>query len=225
MVLKNRQSNPRILIIYFSLSGQSRGLINLLAIGMRSEGSQVSIEQLQALEKISFPFKGIIQTIWMMISTFFRVRVPIVKPSTLCFDRYDLIVLAGPTWSYNPSGPILSLLDRYGTQLFKGQNVLPLLSCRGFYKIHDRLLRKQLKTCGAVLEKSLVFSHPAKEPWSTIGVFLKSAGYNPQKTAILKNHYPHFGHTTDQLRQIKESGCKIAQDLRLDQSSEEGISD
>jgi len=223
--LKSRQTNPQILIIYFSLSGQSRGLINLLAAGMRSKGSQVSIEQLQALEKISFPFKGIVQTIWMMITTFFRVRVPIVEPSSLCFDRYDLIVLAGPTWSYNPSGPILSLLDGYGTKLFKGQKVIPLLSCRGFYKIHDRLLRKQLKTCGALLDKSLVFLHPVKEPWSTIGVFLKSAGYNPQKIAILKNHYPHFGHTTDQLHEIKESGCKIALSLRHEHSIVERIAD
>ena len=217
----DRQTHPRILIIYFSLSGQSRGLINLLAIGMRSEGATVVIEKLQTQKKIAFPFKGIIHTLWMMLSTFFRLRIPIVEPSPHCFEKYDLIVLAGPTWSYNPSGPVLTLLDRYGTRIFQGQIVMPLLSCRGFYKIHNRLLRRQLTGCGAILEESLIFSHPVKEPWSTIGVFLKSAGYNPKEFALLKKHYPHFGHTVEQLHQVKEDGVRIAMELQIDSAPKE----
>jgi len=209
----DRKTIPRVLIIYFSLSGQSRGLINLLAHGMRSGGGSVAVEKLLPLQKLAFPFNGITQTLWRMITTFFRLRVPISEPSPRCFDAYDLIVLAGPTWSYNPSGPVLSLIDRYGKQLFRGQAVLPLISCRGYYRIHDMILRGKLKRCGARLEQSLIYAHPVKEPWSTIGVFLKSAGYQPQRVILLKNHYPHYGHTTDQLLQIKNEGRKIA--LRL----------
>ncbi len=211
--MTDRKTPPRVLVIYFSLSGQSRGLINLLAHGMRSAGVTVSVERLLPLQKLTFPFNGITQTLWRMITTFFRQRVPISEPSPRCFDAYDLIVLAGPTWSYNPSGPVLYLIDRYGKQLFCGQAVLPLISCRGYYRRHNRILGRKLKRCGARLEQSLIFSHPVKEPWSTIGVFLKSAGYQPQHVILLKNHYPHYGHTTEQLRQIKKEGTKIG--LRL----------
>ncbi len=215
--MTDRKINPRILIIYFSLSGQTRGLINLLALGMRSTGAYVAIEKLQPLEKIVFPFNGIIQTLWRMITTFFGLRVLIHELSPLCFDDYDLIVLAGPTWSYNPSGPVLYLIDHYGKRLFHGQAVLPLISCRGYYRIHNMMLRRKLKQCGARLEQSLIFSHPVKEPWSTIGVFLKSAGYQPQRLNILKNHYPHYGHTTKQFQQSRDEGINIA--LRLQSSA------
>lgn len=212
--MRDRHAHPRILVIYFSLSGQSRGLINLLAAGMRHGGSHVVIERLRTIRKITFPFNGILPTLWMMLTTFFRLRMPISEPAPTCFDPYDLIVLAGPTWSYNPSGPVLFLIDRYGRRLFAGQTVLPLLSCRGYYRMHNKILRKRLQQCGAHLEQSLIFSHPVKEPWSTIGVFLKSAGYHPQRLPLLRKHYPHFGHTAQQLHQIKDEGNRIALKLR-----------
>jgi len=71
----------------------------------------------------------------------------------------------------------------------------------------------QLKRCGAKVEKSLIFAHPTSEPWSTLGVFLKSAGYRPEQIPLLKSHYPHFGHTTDQLRQAERYGNLIGKAL------------
>ncbi|MEE4166505.1 MAG: hypothetical protein V2I35_10945, partial [Desulfocapsaceae bacterium] len=127
---------------------------------------------------------------------------------------YDLIVLSGPTWSYNPSGPILSLLDRDGRKLFSGRQVLPLLSCRGFYRLHDFLLRLQLSRLGAELQKSLIFAHPVPEPWSTIGVLLKSSGYCPEKMKYLGTRFPHFGHTVNQLHQARIRGRQTGLKLR-----------
>ena len=154
----------------------------------------------------------------MMFSTFFRARIPIQKLSSQCYENYQLIILAGPTWSYNPSGPILSLLDSEGNVLFKDQRVLPLISCRGYHRLHNILLRLQLKRYGARLEESLIFAHPTSEPWSTLGVFLKSAGYRPEQISLLKSHYSHFGHTTDQLLQAKRYGNLIGKALLKNES-------
>lgn len=216
MAVSNLQGQPRILIIYYSLSGQSRGLINLLATGMRAEGAAVTIEKIHTVNRIRFPFRGFIHTLWKMLITFLRVRTPINPPSFKCYEEFELVVLGGPTWSYNPSGPILSLLDLYGEKLFKNQRVMPLLSCRGYYRIHDYTLRLQLRRFGAQLEESLVFNHPVAEPWSTLGVFLKSAGYNPTKIGFLSTHFPHFGHSSEQLRLAREQGSLIADCLKND---------
>ena len=202
-----------VLIIYFSLSGQSRGLLTLLASGLRTQGVGVCLEQIRARKKICFPFGSVSRTIKMMLTTFFRLRIPIHELSPQSHETCDLIILAGPTWSYNPSGPILSMLDRDGNALFSNQRVLPLISCRGYYRIHDALLRWHLRRCGARLEKSLIFSHPVDEPWSTLGVFLKSAGYQPEKSKLLANRYHHFGHTTSQLLLAKEYGDRIGRAL------------
>jgi hypothetical protein len=205
---------PRVCIIYFSLSGQSRGLINLLAGGLRSQGVEVFIEQIVACQRIGFPFYSVFKTLKMMLLTFFRKRHTIVPLSDHCFQSYDLTILAGPTWSYNPSGPILDLLDRYGERLFSDRQVTPLISCRGYYRLHERGLRKRLQDCGAQLTASIVVHHPVREPWSTIGVFLRSAGYRPERIPFLAGRYPHFGHNVDQLIELKAQGSRIGAELR-----------
>lgn len=205
---------PRVLIIYFSLSGQSRGLINLFAAGLRSQNVAVVIEQIQPQHRIGWPFGSIHRTLWMMLVTFLRRRTPIQPVSSACFQSYDLVVLAGPTWSYNPSGPILSLLDRYGRRIFSGQRVVPLISCRGYSRHHQWVLRRKLKQFTDRVENTLVFHHPVREPWSTLGVFLKSAGFRPEKIALLAGRYRHFGHTRQQLLSAKALGKTLGQSLQ-----------
>jgi hypothetical protein len=204
---------PRVLILYFSLSGQTRGLVNLFAAGLRSRGVSVTIEQIRPQEKIGFPLGSILRTMIMMLRTFFRARVPIQAPSRRCFNRYDLVVLAGPTWSYNPSGPILSLLDRYGRDLFTDRRVLPLISCRGYYRWHNRVLHHSLQRFTDTVEESIIFCHPSPEPWSTIGVFLKAAGCRPERRALLGTYYRHHGHSREQLLAIRDRGATIGQEL------------
>lgn len=205
---------PRVCIIYFSLSGQSRGLINLLAHGLRSQGVEVYIEQVAARQRIGFPFFSVFKTLKMMVLTFFRKRFAIQPPSDQCFHSYDLTILAGPTWSYNPSGPILDLLDRYGERLFRGRQVTPLISCRGYYRLHEWGLKKLLRHCGAKVTDSIIVHHPVAEPWSTIGVFLRSAGYHPEKISFLADRYHHFGHSLDQLNDLHTRGRQIGEQLQ-----------
>jgi hypothetical protein len=209
-------SAPRVRIIYYSLSGQSRGLINLLAEGLRSRGVEVFIEQVKVRQRIGFPFFSVLRTLKMMVLTFFRKRMAIEPLSAGCFQSFDLTILAGPTWSYNPSGPILDLLDRYGEKLFSNKEVTPLISCRGFYRMHNLVLRKKLQKCGARLTRSIIFHHPVREPWSTIGVFLKSAGYHPEKMSFLADRYPHFGHNVEQLLEARDRGNLIGEQLQKD---------
>lgn len=204
---------PRVCIIYFSLSGQSRGLINLLASGIRSRGGEVAIEQIAAAQRIGFPFGSFIKTFYMMIRTFFRKRTAIQPLSSSCFQNWDAYILAGPTWSYSPSGPILDLLDRFGKSLFQGCPVIPLISCRGYYRLHERVLNRMLERCGAMVYPAIVVTHPVSEPWSTIGVLLRSAGYRPERMPILSRRYRHFGHSVDQLLEIREKGARICEQL------------
>jgi len=211
--VNNDLSAPKVLILYFSLSGQSRGLVNLFASGLKESGISVVLEQVKTRKKISFPFKSVWHTFLMMLTTFFRKRFPIQPLSSACYERYSLIVLAGPTWSYNPSGPILSLLDQYGKKLFTTSHVLPLISCRGYHRLHNFLLRRHLKQLGATLEDSIIFRHLVSEPWSTIGVFLKSAGYKPENIRFLRDVYPRFGHTAEQLLKARESGKQVGKNL------------
>ena len=205
---------PRVLFIYFSFSGQTGVLINRLAAGLKEQGVGVFFEKLKPAKHLRFPVGGIFRTFVMMFTTFCRKRVPIKKLSPKCDNEYDLIILAGPTWSYNPSGPILYFLDKYGHEVLGGREVLPLISCRGYWKQHWWGLRRLLNKCGAHFSNMIAFTHPNPEPWRTIGVFLKIAGKNPERSRFVGKYYSRFGHTNDQMEEARRFGELIGMALK-----------
>jgi len=207
-------SKKQVLLIYFSFSGQTGVLINRFATGLKEQGVEVFFEKLKPVKHLRFPVGGIFRTFAMMLTTFFRIRVPIQELSSKCDQEYDLIILAGPTWSYNPSGPVLFFLDKYGKEVLEGREVLPLISCRGYWKMHWRGLRKKLQKCGAHFSNVIAFSHPNLEPWCTIGVFLKIAGKNPERSGLISKHYDRFGHSNEQMEEAWRFGVKIGEALK-----------
>jgi hypothetical protein len=214
MLSDSQKKNNMVLLIYYSFSGQTGVLINRLAAGLKEQGIEVFFEKLKPINHLRFPVGSILRTYLMMLSTFFRRRVPIQELSAKCIQEYDLIILAGPTWSYNPSGPVLSFFDRDGQDVLGGREVLPLISCRGYWKVHWWGLQKKLKHCGAHFTNMIAFSHPSSEPWRTIGVFLKIAGKNPERTGFFSKHYKRFGHSNEQMEEAYRFGVQIGEALK-----------
>jgi flavodoxin len=205
---------PRVLLLYYSFSGQTAGLLNNLGNGLRQEGITVNLVKLRPIAPLRFPIGSISATIKMMVTTSFRTRITISEPEAMIWEDYDLIILAGPTWSYNPSGPILDLIDRFGPRLFKDKTVLPLISCRGYWRMHWYGLRRLLQGCRARVPNRIVFSHPTPEPWRTLGVFLKIAGKAPERSRLLGRYYQRYGHSRQQLLAAEKLGGIIGNRLR-----------
>lgn len=204
----------RVLIVYFSLSSQTRNLLHGLSKGLGEYDIDVEWQQVKTKESLAFPFGSVAATLKMMITTLFRKRVAIEPLTEDCFYPWDIIVLAGPTWSYHPSGPILSLLDRDGEKLFKERTVLPFISCRGYWRMHNWGLRALLKKKGARVLRPIVFTHPVAEPWRTIGVFLKLAGKMPESGRSWFHHfYPKYGHSKKQVNDAKAIGLIIGKSI------------
>jgi hypothetical protein len=203
----------KVLIIFFSYSSQTNNLIQALARGLEKCSIEVVRERLVPLQQLRFPIGTIKGTLRLMVQTFFRKRLPIEPVSGSCFAPYDLVILAGPTWSYNPSGPVLSLFDRDGKRLFAGRLVLPLISCRGYWRLHWWGLKRLLWKNGATVVNLIVFSHPSPEPWRTLGVFLKLAGKIPEKRSWLADRYRKYGHSKKQLREARNFGLMIGREL------------
>jgi hypothetical protein len=204
---ENVVNRQRVLIVYFSLSSQTRNLLQGLGKGLGEYDIDVEWQQLKTVEALPFPLGSYSATLKMMVTTLFRKRVAIEQLGPECFFPWDFIVLAGPTWSYHPSGPILSLLDRDGERLFKDRTVLPFISCRGYWRMHYWNLKSILNKKGARVLRPVVFTHPVEEPWRTIGVFLKLAGQMPESGRSWFHHfYPKYGHNKRQVNDAKAIG-------------------
>jgi flavodoxin len=209
-----------VLIIYYSYSGQTRKLIQSFASGFEECSAEVHLAQIKPQQKIQFPLSSIYAALKMMVETFFRKRIAIEPFECDNVNQYDLIVLAGPTWSYNVSGPMLSFFDQYGN-LLVGKRVLPFISCRGYWRTHYWQLKHLLRKCGARDLKPLIFLHPGAEPWRTIGVFLKLAGKMPESGKFwLSRYYRKYGHHKNQIDYAGDLGTRTAsalQDGKLEQ--------
>ncbi len=208
----------RVLIIFYSLSSQTRNLIRALVSGLEEQGVEVTRESLQPVKPIHFPLGGYYKTVKMMVLTCFRMRLAIEPLNDVCNQDYDLVIVAGPTWSYNPSSPVLSFLDRDGKQVLAGRLVLPLISCRGYYRFHAWGLKRLLKKCGAKVLSPFVVTHTTEEPWRTIGVFLKLAGKVPEAgKSWIHHYYPKYGHSRAQIQDVKKIGKEIGSALSGDE--------
>lgn len=196
----------RILVLYYSFSSQTKNLVQSLLDGLAEYEAEVVCERLVPTIPQYFPIGTIPKTFKKMIVTLFRQRIPIEPLPEHCFEPYDLIILAGPTWSYNPSGPVLSLLDRDGQRLFAQKTVIPVISCRGFWRMHWWGIKSLLKNLGARVPNGIIFTHTSKEPWRTIGVFLKLAGETPERMSWMQDHYPKYGHTRQQIDEARRFG-------------------
>ena len=105
----------RVLIVFYSFTQQTRILLKKFVEGLEGEGIEVVLERLEPIDPFSFPFKTNLRLAVAMVMTFFRYRMKIHPVKPVCFEDWDCIVLAGPTWSYHPSGPMLIfLIDTVG---------------------------------------------------------------------------------------------------------------
>ena len=199
----------RVLIIYYSFTGQTKLLLKKIIEGLESEGVEVTVQQLTPVSPYDFPFKSYFDLFKATIRTFFLLRSEIKPVEQIYSDSWSRIILAGPTWSYHPSGPVLDFLDRYGAEL-RDQCVIPLISCRAYWRVHNWELKRCLKKNGAQVEPPIVFTHLIREPWRTMGLVLQLRGKMVRReNSWFRKFYPGYGHNREQAMMALETGQKL----------------
>lgn len=201
--------------MYYSYTQQTRLLLKKFSEGLATADISVTLQRLEPVIPYEFPFRSNIRLLWAMTVTFFRRRMAVKELAEECFTDWDQIIVAGPTWSYQPSGPILAFLDQHGPRLFPGRRVLPLISCRSYWRWHLFSLRRALHRCGvARVDPPLVFCHPIREPWRVIGLVLQLRGKMVRRdNSWFRRHYPGYGHSREQLDEAFARGRQLGKEL------------
>ena len=202
----------RVLVVYYSFTQQTRILLKQFCAGLEEQGVECAYERIEAVDPYEFPFKTDLRMISVMVKTFMKGRKEIRPISEKCFGPWDYIILAGPTWSYHPSGPILDFLDRYGESVLAGKKVVPFISCRSYWRIHHLSLKRSFKKVGAEPLTPIVFEHPTKEPYRVIGLLLKLRGKTIQQDWFRK-HYESYGHNKAQRHEAFKCGVNFGEKI------------
>jgi len=205
----------RVLVVYYSFTQQTRLLLKRLSAGLEQEGVEVVLERLEPLQPYEIPFKSDLRLASVMVRTFFRGRTTVHPVSENCSGNWDQIILAGPTWSYHPSGPMLDFLDRFGADICGGQDITVLISCRSYWRIHYWSMKKKLLKIGArVAALPLVYEHPIKEPFRLMGLVLQLRGKMIRReNSWFRKHYPGYGHSKIQLEDCFDAGVRMGRKL------------
>lgn len=200
----------RVLIVYYSYTQQTKMQLKKFISGLESWDIEVVVERLEPYAPYEFPFRSNWRLAVAMVRTFFCKAMPVRPIADVCHGQWDCLVVAGPTWSYNPSGPILDFVSRYGSTVCAGQLVVPFISCRSYWRWHNLLLGRKLRGYGCTVARPIVFMHPQKEPWRFIGLLLQLRGtVLPRQYAWWKKRYPGYGHNREQGEEAARVGRNL----------------
>ncbi len=112
------ETNPKVLVVYFSLTKQSARVAEAMRQAFAARGCDVAKARIEFTDqrwvpKLSqFPMKHPVPTLASILTAQLRhktgeIRIPLEAQS----GDYDLIVLASPTWWFQTSMPIRSYLE------------------------------------------------------------------------------------------------------------------
>lgn len=125
----------KILVIYYSQSGQLKDISNNLIQPLKESGScEVDYYNIQPENPFPFPWnsKAFYDT---FPESFQQIPVEIIPPPKEVLDKkYDLIIFAYQVWFLTPSIPINSFLkSKYAKELLGDTPIVTVIGCRNMW--------------------------------------------------------------------------------------------
>ncbi|MEO5977665.1 MAG: hypothetical protein ABIS36_14260 [Chryseolinea sp.] len=142
----------KILVLYYSQSGQSLTILQSLTRPMVDAGYHVHFEEIRPLEKYPFPWSAY-QFFNAFPETFQQKPLELAPISPDAFESYDLVVMGYQPWFLTPSRPISSFLQSNdGKQILRGKPVVTILGCRNMWLGAQEKVKRRLIDAGASLK-------------------------------------------------------------------------
>ncbi|MEI9944400.1 MAG: hypothetical protein WDN26_09305 [Chitinophagaceae bacterium] len=161
--------NKKVLVIYYSQSGQLGDIVNNLSDPLVATGNSVEIVRVQPAKAYPFPWSG---------KSFFAVMPDCVlgvpaelQPIQLKETKYDLIILGYQAWFLSPSIPSNSILNHPSVKaILKDTPVVTITGARNMWISAMERIRKMLKTLEAKHVGNIVLVDKHANPISFVTI-------------------------------------------------------
>ena len=145
----------KVLLVYYSQTGQLAELVRNFAEPLRQGGVHVDCVNLEPLEPYPFPW-----SFWRFFNTFpetVHLKPAPILPPAIPADDYDAVVIAYTVWFLSPAQPITAFLQREETRrLLNGKPVVTLIGCRNMWLGAQEKMKSLLAQNGAKLIGNIV---------------------------------------------------------------------
>jgi hypothetical protein len=135
----------RILILYYTQSGQLLAILQSLAKPLISAGHTVHFEEIRPLDKFPFPWSSF-QFFNAFPEVFFQKPQALKAVSQKAVNGYDLIIMGYQPWFLTPSRPISSFLQSEDARrILTGKPTVTVLGCRNMWLGAQEKMKGRLK--------------------------------------------------------------------------------
>ena len=140
--------SKKILVIYYSQSGQLGDIINSLTGPLKEAGNTVETVQVQPVKAYPFPWTG--KSFFAVMPDCVQEKPTELAPIQLKETAYDLIVLGYQAWFLSPSIPSNSILNHPSIKaVIKNTPVVTITGARNMWISAMNSIRIKLKELGA----------------------------------------------------------------------------
>jgi hypothetical protein len=146
--------SKKILVIYYTQSGQLEDILNNFTAPLVEAGNTVEKVRVHVAKDYPFPWNG---TAFFSVMPDCVLSIPTeLKPFELKENKYDLIILGYQAWFLSPSIPVNSILNTPAVQsVLKDTPVVTITGARNMWISAMQRIKKILKEADAKLVGSI----------------------------------------------------------------------
>lgn len=151
--LLNKKKMKRVLVIYYSQSGQLKRVLDQLVDSLtKDEAIEVNWYEIEMEKPYAFPWNKM-DFFDVFPESFRQIEQPILPPSEAILDtKYDLVILGYQVWYLTPSIPINSFLkSSYAKKILADTPIVTVSGSRNMWIMAQEKIKKQIQSITGIL--------------------------------------------------------------------------
>lgn len=202
----------RVLIIYYSQSGQLTDVVRSIAEPMRQvDDIELVFECLKPTQAYPFPWP-FLSFFDLFPETVYDDPRPIEPLSCQTDQPFDLVILAYQVWFLSPAQPMTAFLQSPAAeQLLRGTAVTTVIACRNMWLMAQEKVKQHLTRLGARLIDNVALTDPAHSAATFVSTPLWVL--TGKKGPFLNGLIPAAGISAEDISKAARFGQAIAQQL------------
>lgn len=201
--------SKKVLVIYYSQSGQLGDIIDSLVSPIRAAGHSVEILKVEPATPYPFPWSG--KSFFAVMPDCVTEKPTELQPFLLKENSYDLVVIGYQAWFLSPSIPSNSFLNHPTViSVIKNTPVVTITGARNMWISAMERIKFMLKNAGAKLSGHIVLVDKHANPVSFVTILYWM--FTGKRDRYL-NLFPKPGVADADIENCKIFGAAIEQHL------------
>jgi menaquinone-dependent protoporphyrinogen IX oxidase len=214
------ESSPRVLLLYYSYSGQSRKVLEAAGEVFRERGCEVEKAEIEFTDQryaqrfSRFPLRRVWPDMLSVLPAQKRGATGGIRtPDTVRNGDYDLICIGSPTWWQTVSMPMRSFLKSdEARKLLSGKPFAVFVVCRQYWLENLTAVRELAEQQGGKFVDEVHFTYPG-DPLRSMLSLTSYLGSGEYREKYLGVRIPSTNVQPEQLQQTRTFAAGLADRL------------